>query len=125
MSQINELPTIQDVFNLIQEKYPTWFVDILDDYSSDYPHLKDNWKYMSKQSKSDMQKIIIVEKFANEQHLSYAELLTHAGFVVRTKSDIQPCSVCKLAIPSEHMYNKMKEIKRDMPSIWVNKCKTC
>ena len=125
MSQINELPTIQDVFDQIKEKYPTWLVDILDDYSSDYPHLKDNWRYMSNQSKSNMQKIIVVENFANEQHLSYAELLTHAGFVVRTKYDIQPCSVCKLAIPSQHMYTKMKDLKNNIPSFWSNKCSLC
>lgn len=123
-NEINELPTMKDVFDLIETKYPNWIVDMVDRYSYDYPHLQNNWQAIVNHSKSKMQKIIIVENFENEEQLSFAELLTHAGFIVRTKTEYVPCSVCRSAIPSQTLYNKMKEhIKLDFS--WNNKCRNC
>ena len=123
-NEINELPTMKDVFELIETKYPDWIVDLVDRYSEDYPHLQNNWQTLVNISKTKMQKIVIVENFINEEQLSFAELITHAGYIVRTKAEFVPCSVCRSAIPTQTIYNKMKEhIKLDF--IWTNKCRNC
>ena len=66
-----------------------------------------------------------VENFENDEQLSFAELLTHAGFIVRTKAELIPCSVCRSAIPSETIYNKMKEHNMKFNFQWSNKCRNC
>jgi hypothetical protein len=124
-NEINQLATMKDVFDLIERKYPNWIVDLVDKYSDDYPHLQNNWQTLVNYSKTKMQKIIIVENFDNEEQLSFAELLTHAGFIVRTKVELIPCSVCNSAIPSETIYNKMKEHNIQFNFTWSNKCKNC
>jgi hypothetical protein len=53
-NEVNELPTIKDVFDLIQSKYPNWIVDLVDRYSEDYPHLQNNWKKLAEISKMKM-----------------------------------------------------------------------
>lgn len=124
-NEISELPTIKDVFDLIDTKYPNWIVDMVDRYSHDYPHLQNNWQTIANHSKNKMQKIVIVENFMNEEQLSFAELLTHAGFIVRTKAELIPCSVCRSAIPSQTVYNKMKEHIKQIDFGWNNKCRNC
>jgi hypothetical protein len=124
-NEINQLATMKDVFDLIERKYPNWIVDLVDRYSSDYPHLQNNWQTLANVSKTKMNKIVIVEHFENEDQLSFAELLTHAGFVVRTKAELIPCSVCRSAIPSETVYNKMKLHNNQINFSWKNKCRNC
>ena len=41
----------------------------------------------------------------------FADLFTTSGSVLRTINDLLPCSQCASAIPSEYVYNKMKEHK--------------
>jgi len=123
-NEINELQTMKEVFDLIESKYPNWIIDMVNRYSSDYPHLQNNWQTLANHSKNKMQKIIIVENFENEDQLSFAELLTHAGFIVRTKAELIPCLFCRSAIPTQTIYNKMREhIKLDFE--WNNKCRNC
>lgn len=124
-TEISQLSNMQEVFDLINTKYPNWIIYIMDKYSIDYPHLQSNWKIMTDTSKTNMKKIIIVSNFENDEQFAYAELLTHTGFVVRTQSDIIPCIVCNSAIPSENTYNKMKEYNNKIPNVWNNKCTTC
>jgi len=124
-NELKNLPTMKDVFEFIQNRFPQWIVDIVDKYSIDYPELVNNWKTISTSSKTPMQKIIIVQNFENDEHLTLAELLTQCGFVVRTINEYIPCSVCKSAIPSQTVYNKMKEMNKDVPLMWNNKCHNC
>lgn len=124
-TEISQLSNMQEVFDLINTKYPNWIVYIMDKYSIDYPHLQSNWKIMTDTSKTYMKKIIIVSNFENDEQFAYAELLTHTGFVVRTQSDLIPCIVCNSAIASENTYNKMKEYNNKIPNVWNNKCTTC
>ena len=124
-NEINELPTMKDVFELIETKYPNWIINFVDKYSDDYPHLQNNWQKLTNISKTKMQKIVIVECFFDEEQLSFAELLTHAGFIVRTKAELIPCSICGSAIPSQTIYNKMKEHNIQINFEWSNKCRNC
>jgi hypothetical protein len=123
--EINQLPTMKDVFDLIEKKYPNWIVELVDRYSYDYPHLQNNWQTLANISKTKLNKIVIVENFENEEQLSFAELLTHAGFVVRTKAELIPCIVCHSAIPSETIFNKMKQHNKQINFEWSNKCRNC
>ena len=68
-NEINQLPTMKDVFDLIATKYPNWIVDLVDKYSDDYPHLQNNWQTLVNYSKTKMQKIVIVESFDNDEQL--------------------------------------------------------
>jgi len=123
---INELPTMKDVFDFIELKYPGWILYILDDYSTNYPHLSYNWKFLNDQHKIPTQKIILIDKFENDDHLSFAEVFTKAGFVVRTISEFQPCSVCsKFAVPTFSIHEKIKTVGKDIPRIWSDKCEKC
>jgi len=124
-NEINQLATMKDVFDLIEKKYPDWIVEMVDNYSIDYPHLQNNWQTLTNHSKTKMQKIIIVECFDNEEQLSFAELLTQAGFIVRTKVELIPCSVCRCAIPSQSIYNKMRQHNIQFDFEWNNKCRNC
>jgi hypothetical protein len=124
-NEISELPTIKDVFDLIQSKYPNWIVDLVDRYSEDYPHLQNNWKKLAEISKVKMNKIVIVENFENEEQLSFAELLSQSGFVIRTKAEFIPCTLCRSAIPTKTIYNKMKENIKQIDFEWNNKCRNC
>jgi hypothetical protein len=124
-NEINQLATMKDVFDLIEKKYPHWIVEMVDNYSIDYPHLQNNWQTLTNHSKTKMQKIIIVECFDNEEQLSFAELLTQAGFIVRTKVELIPCSVCRCAIPSQSIYNKMRQHNIQFDFEWNNKCRNC
>ena len=124
-NEINQLPTMKDVFDLIKTKYPNWIVDLVNKYSDDYPHLQNNWQTLVNYSKTKIQKIVIVESFDNEEQLSFAELLTRTGFIVRTKAELIPCSVCRSAIPSKTIYDKMKQHNMEFHFIWSNKCRNC
>ena len=125
INEINQLPTMKDVFDLIKTKYPNWIVDLVDKYSDDYPHLQNNWQTLVNVSKTKIQKIVIVESFDNEEQLSFAELLTRTGFIVRTKAELIPCSVCRSAIPSKTIYDKMKQHNMEFNFMWNNKCRNC
>jgi len=127
---LRDLPTIQDVINHVNEKYPNWIIGFLDDYSTDYPHLKNNWMYLANMNKQQMQKIIIIDKYSmkeeDETQFTFCEILSFAGFVIRTKNELIPCSRCKVkAIPTELVYNKMKEIGKNVPETWMDHCSSC
>lgn len=125
---IRKLPTMKEVFEFIVQKYPDWIIGFCDSYSEDYPHFYKNWKKLSEVSKVKPQKIILVKHFENDDQLSFSELLFTAGFVVRTIAEFGSCPVCKLAIPSEISFKKLKELNRpDMsfPDVWSEKCRKC
>jgi hypothetical protein len=129
LTRLSLLPTIKDVKQFIEEIFPNWIITAIDSYSEDYSHLEKNWKVMANMSGVNPAQILIVEDivFDNCHTLirNFAELLTRAGFMVRRKNEFFPCPVCNKAIPSENLYNKMKEKKFPIPDIWKSKCSNC
>lgn len=128
IDDIRKLRTMKEVFEFIVQKYPDWIIGFCDNYSEDYPHFYKNWKQLSEVSKVKPQKIILVKHFENDDQLSFSELLFTAGFVVRTISEFGSCPVCKLAIPREISFKKLKEINHkdvSIPDIWSEKCRKC
>lgn len=129
LARLSVLPTIKEVKDLVDEVFPNWIVTAIDSYSNDYPHLETNWKVMATMAGTKPAQILIVEEiFFDDSHTlirTFAELLTRAGFMVRRKSEFFPCSVCRNALPSQELYNKMKEKSAPITTEWKEKCSTC
>ena len=125
MSDITKLRTIQEVLEYIQSKHPGWIIDMYDGYSSDYKELSDNWVKVCDTFKTSPQRIILIERFELDDHYNFAELLTQTGFVIRTRYEFSPCPKCNLIIPTQQIYEKLKESKKSVPEVWSQSCSTC
>jgi hypothetical protein len=56
----------------------------------------------------------------------FSEIYTISGFIVRSKDELFPCSVCNKAIPNRETFNKIKELDIYLPiSDWDNTCFYC
>jgi len=124
-SEITQLRTMQEVLEHIQQKFPGWIVNMYDAYSNDYTELNENWKKVCDIFKAQPQRIILVENLKDDEHFSFAELLTQSGFVVRTVHEFGSCPVCNKVIPKLNIYNKLKELKKQIPHDWSDKCIDC
>ena len=127
--QIINCPTVKDVIEIINNVYPYWLVNTIDDYSEDYPHLTKNWEIICEKFQIQKQKIIVVEDIVNDSEHKlvkfFADYFTSVGCIVRTKCDIIPCIVCNRGIPNEVIYSKMKELEMNIPEKWLAKCVNC
>ena len=128
---ITQCPTLKEVIDLIEKIYPNWIITFLDKYSDDYPHLYANWEILSKETNTKRTQILIVEYINAEEDENhellqiFVQLFTKIGFIVRSKEEIFPCRICKAAIPHRPSYEKMKELKIDVPEVWNDKCSKC
>ena len=123
MNQLKNIKTIGEVKNLVDEIFPTWFVTVLSGYSSDYPHLTNNWKKTCEEMGVAPAQVMIVDDFDFGADYSlvghFAECFTRAGFSVRTKSQFIPCEKEGTAIPAEILYDLLKD--KDgvtVPEVW-------
>ncbi len=123
MNQLKNVKTIGEVKNLVDEIFPTWFVTVLSGYSSDYPHLTNNWKKTCEEMGVAPAQVMIVDDFDFGADYSlvghFAECFTRAGFSVRTKSQFIPCEKEGTAIPAEILYDLLKD--KDgvtVPEVW-------
>jgi hypothetical protein len=130
LKEMNNIKDLDGILNMINTIYPDWIVYILNDYSEDYPHLIKNWNTIVSTSNIKKGKIIVVRFMSDKEDHKliriFADLFTTSGSVLRTINDLLPCSQCASAIPSEYVYNKMKEHKiRTLPEKWSEKCAKC
>ena len=129
MDQIKTLPTLGDVIKLSFETYPTWIVDYIDDYSADYPHLKENWQTICTAKGVSPLKIILVDEIAfDDDHKLikiFCEILTLLGFSVRRSVELTKCPVCECAIPILQIYKALKRENKSVPEKWSSKCTNC
>lgn len=130
MNQLKNAKTIGEVKNLVDKIFPTWFVTVLRGYSSDYPHLTDNWKKTCEEIGVAPAQVMIVDDFDFGPDYSlighFAECFTRAGFSVRTKSQFIPCEKCMSAIPNETLYNLLKDKEGvRVPNVWKDTCISC
>ena len=114
---------------VIEKHLPGWLIVSLEDYSADYPHLKQNWKTICDQIGTTPKKIILVDNipFDPEPTLinKICEYLTLQGYVVRISTQFVPCSVCEKAIPVEDIWRVFKEKGLSVPETWSRKCSGC
>lgn len=130
LKDMNTIKDLDGILNMISIIYPKWIVYMLNDYSEDYPHLIKNWDTIVKTSNLTRGKIIVVRFMSDKDDHKliriFADLFTTSGSVLRTVNDLSPCPKCSLAIPSEYVYNKMKEHKiPTLPEKWSNYCSKC
>lgn len=137
VNQIKEMKELKDVYNLCWKTYPKWIHSILEGYSEDYPHFTENWKIISKNIKNKnevkMQRLIIVNYLPLSGVIGYklisifCEIFVSSGFMVRDINQIFPCSVCNKGLPTEHVYNLMKDegMSDIIPEKWSNQCMKC
>ena len=99
--------------------FPNWFIATIDDYSDDYPHLKKNWSDICEKIGIEKTQILIVDQLSHEPQYSlilfFAEIFTRAGFAVRRKNEFFPCKVCNKALPSEYIWQIMKDNNFSVP----------
>lgn len=127
-----------EILRNIQYLYPDWITDIFPDYSSDYPHLKNNWLHICKKLNTDPYKIINVKHIhmdvVNEYpHYDYkfeflrdvCDILVSKGFVIRRPGELIGCRVCGKALPSSKLHQFMLDKKLPCPDYWEDKCTGC
>ena len=128
MILIKKSPTLGDVKNLMDKIFPNLFITVLQEYSSDYSHLTENWKNLCKSINTEPKQIIILDNYSEEDTLvkTFCELFTTAGFSVRRKCEYIPCNVChNKAIPSEMIHKDFKDRDFNVPETWSESCTAC
>jgi len=134
---------ISEIVKIINEVIPDWCVKILDEYSVDYPHLKDNWIHCCKRVETTPNKIVVVRDIPTERDAPHfrhihtmCDYLTRLGCVVRRVDEIIECSVCGRALASKALYDaicnldtdnvqRLRQIKMVLPEVWSEKCREC
>lgn len=126
---INNSKDVNDAQNIIMEYYPGWLVDSFSCYSSDYPHLQENWEKICGMLGSTPVKIVIVSeiKFDSDHKTinSICNFMTKNGYCVRREGEFIPCDICHKAIPCEEIWNLLKSKKFPVPEVWSTKCTKC
>ena len=129
VKDIMKLQTVKEIYDLLLSIYPDFVINVLSEYSKDYPHFDVNWRGMCETLKVSKAQIILVDDYLdNGKHVLlkvFLELLTQAGFVIRKYTEFFPCSVCNAALPSDFIYYKLKENKIQVPDKWDKKCSSC
>jgi hypothetical protein len=130
VGQIKNAEMHDDVVNIMNTTFPTWFLGWPKKYCVDYPHMQSNWKFTCKKSKCNTLSVVIVDKIVfNDPDYSliklFAELLTVFGHSVRRKEEFIGCVRCGDAIPTQMVYNQLKERSLSVPSHWMTQCIKC
>lgn len=128
---IQDVKTIKDVKDLVDEVFPGWIITFLPGFSDDYPHLNRNWLSLCTMNKTHPTQVIIVDNYPNIEgdytlvgHFS--ECFSRAGFIVRKMTEYIPCSVCNRALPTEVGYKALQSNNiKDIPGEYRTHCSTC
>jgi len=126
--EIRGVKTLTDVKNIVDRIFPGLIVCTYPFFSKDYPLLSRNWMTVCKQLKLQPTCILILRNWEpDDDHklvAHIAECFTKAGFLVRTDIDVQACTKCGSAIPTELYHSAMLEKNIPLPT-WSPKCSTC
>jgi hypothetical protein len=132
LEKIRNAPTLGHVKPILDSLYPTWILGSMKAYSNDYSQLQNNWETICKLSKVKPTEIIIVDFIVYDKSEShtlikiFSEILTKSGFCVRSKNEFLSCKKCGLALPSESLYDSMKQNNiKSIPSRWMPVCENC
>ena len=129
LESLTKLSTIGEVKKLVDKVFPTWCVGFLNEFSSDYPSMTENWNKVCKKSKSKPSQIMVIrdlqDRSDNKLVKAFAEIFSSSGFCVRRSIEIVPCNVCYKALPTLALYKIMVEKGKKFPHKWSLKCSTC
>jgi len=127
--EIKNTPTLGDLKIILDKTFPDWVQGFINDYSDDYPNLKQHWMNICFENKVTPKQIMIVDFVSFEDNYSliriFSEILTLSGFCVRSKNELFSCKNCGKAIPQSHVYNLLKEGGQDIPDLWRTTCSNC
>jgi len=129
---IDRLDSINDKTEFqqyVQHILPHWLIYTIDKYSSDYPHLQENWIKLCQINKVRPQKIVLVADIQfDENHQvvqKCCEIMTKRGYVVRRASEFVVCPVCNKAIPCKPLWELLRNHQaKHIPVNWSEKCTT-
>lgn len=118
--KIKSTPTLGEVKNLMDTTFPGLFVTVLPSFSDDYPHLNKNWKTICDSIPTTPKQVMILDNYSEDCTLvkTFAECFTTAGFAVRRKCEYIPCEKTGKAVPSEGVYQLLKEKGFTVPEKW-------
>ena len=89
-NKIKNAPTMKEIWNIINETFPNWVINISDCYSEDYIHLEQNFNYLKKNNKYslNLKKFFLfwVLPLYNEDLLIVLEAITIILFIVTVRS---------------------------------------
>lgn len=129
MKEFEECKTVADAEEIINSYFPNWLVSTMEKYCTDYPHFTKNWITLCNAMKIKPSRIILVSTIVfdeyHQQLASACEFMTKKGYVIRRVGELISCSVCKKAIPSYEVYEKLKEKRFPIPREWSDKCSGC
>lgn len=129
LNNLQNIPTLGEVKKLIDEVFPSWIITTMNIYCSDYPHLMTNWIQICRMSGVEPKQIIIVDDIVfDDSHTlikAFSECFTRSGFVVRRKNEYISCEKCCSAVPTENMWNILKEKGFEVPTKWNKYCSIC
>ena len=130
LDSLSTLETYKDVLDKINQVFPTWIVGCIKGYSSDYEYLTRNWKAVCAKANNVVPKDIVVVKYMifDDDHaviMMFAEILTACGYCVRRIEEIGTCETCSRGVPSQNMWELMKEHNLPVPEVWSPKCRCC
>jgi hypothetical protein len=128
--KITTLQTLKELVDYMNEIYPGWILNYVNNYSYDYSHLESNWDYTCKQNKIKRGQIVIVDNIFEGDEYSILKIFINifilSGFIVRTKDELFICEKCNSAIPNKETFEKIKNSNIELRiKEWKNKCSTC
>jgi hypothetical protein len=129
LNEITQSRTLGEIKNITDRYLDGWIICMIDEYSSDYQHLTNNWNNICRQLGIEKKCIIIVKLVSGDDNhrliRTVSEILTKLGFVVRDIYAVDMCVVCRKCIPSKKAYDMMKNMNIKIPDEWSNKCENC
>lgn len=130
IEELKNSQTHNEIMDIIHKTFPGWIIGYPKKYCLDYPHLQSNWEFVCKKSGTKPLNIIIVDKieFNDPQYSlvkTFCELLTVFGHSVRRKEEFIGCKYCGDAIPTQSIYNQLRERQINVPDFWSLKCTGC
>lgn len=109
----------------VDQILPNWLIYTADDYSVDYPILRENWVKICQMNNVRPQKIVLVYDISFESDYQVlqkcCEIMTQRGYVIRRSSEFILCHVCHAVIPCKKVWECIKGGK---PKKWLEKCST-
>lgn len=130
--RLKNCPTLKEITELVKEVFPSWIIYFLNNYSTDYEHIEINWENLMKKNNMKKGQILIVNYFSDDSDHEllkmFTEIYTIMGFIVRTKDELSKCTVCECALPTEKIFNRIKEESKDIKlriDKWSPKCSRC
>lgn len=133
VEDFKQLTTHEEIYSLINSIFPNWIIYVSDRYSTDYPHLEKNWEVICQKTNCEKQKIVMVDKIFNPDPQKnhnllnfFCEVMSVSGYIVRRQEEFTVCTACNASIPSEKLFNVMKEKKVPLNlDVWSNICSEC